>query len=124
MWLPQPFSPARLLARMEPKPHSEPGKRLQRLVTLPPGSQEGFPVRRDRIRPWTFLSPALRLQRSCLSSGRKMVTKMIRRNMRESAQRHFRSYDSPRALLLGNRVNLPHQAVDKREFVHNSPFTL
>ena len=35
--------------------------RLQRLAILPPGSQAGFPVRRDCIRPETFLPPALRL---------------------------------------------------------------
>jgi len=56
--------------------------------------------------------------------GFEVLAKMVRRNVRKRAKLHLEAHDSLRALLAGNRFNLPDQIVYEREFVHNSSFTI
>jgi len=53
-----------------------------------------------------------------------MLAKMIRRKVRERANSDLYADDSPRALLASDRVDLSHQIVYEREFVHSSSFRL
>ena len=54
----------------------------------------------------------------------EVLAEMIRRNVRERAKSYLYADDSSRTLLASNRVDLPHQIGDEREFVHSSSFTL